>query len=730
MNKLILALFAIPMLALSQGATNDYIFYQKPASGPLVVRAVTPTVGRLMGWPTSISAPASITLGTGLSLSGSTLNATASSAWGDLTGIPAAITTLSSATAAGLAIMDDANAAAQRTTLGLAIGTNVQAFDSDLSTWAGVTPAAGVATFLATPSSANLRATVTDETGSGSLVFANSPTLTTPAAEYYNGFSGADGSSAGFLKLTGGSGGAGTSAGGGIDLRGGSVSGVQGCFISGYGGSATGTSAGTIYTYGGTTAGASGGIIYTYGQTLPGGNINTSDGGGSISTRGTGSIEFGALGTRTTLVGSAATTDKTITMPNATGTILLTDGNGSALTALNASNISSGSLALARIDQAGATSGQAIAWNGSAWAPATISSGATLAANTYTGLQQFSGTTHAGLRLNNLTTAERDALTGAAGMAVWNTTDGRLQLHNGSAWTSGMVRLSGDTMTGALTITQGTANTGILTSTGYSLTGSNATTMIDLAGTWNTSGTPTAIKLNITNTASNAASSLIDIQSGGTSRFKVLATGGTTLGGGASSPLSIVSSTGTVTFTATGDGSLLQDKSVILPATGYVRFGFVGSNDPIITGASSSLTISQITSFQLGANTATASATAPAQTIKGPNATGTTSTGGSLTLAGGTGTSAGGAVVITTAATTTQATAVTVSKDGVTTFAKPPVVPVYTVATLPATAAAGMVQGAHAIVTDATTPTYLGALTGGGAVVCPVFYNGTAWVSH
>jgi hypothetical protein len=40
---------------------------------------------------------------------------------------------------------------------------------------------AGVATFLGTPSSANLAAAVTDETGTGALVFANSPTLVTPA---------------------------------------------------------------------------------------------------------------------------------------------------------------------------------------------------------------------------------------------------------------------------------------------------------------------------------------------------------------------------------------------------------------------------------------------------------------------------------------------------------------------------------------------------------------------
>jgi hypothetical protein len=40
--------------------------------------------------------------------------------------------------------------------------------------------AANVATFLATPSSANLAAVLTDETGTGANVFANTPTLVTP----------------------------------------------------------------------------------------------------------------------------------------------------------------------------------------------------------------------------------------------------------------------------------------------------------------------------------------------------------------------------------------------------------------------------------------------------------------------------------------------------------------------------------------------------------------------
>lgn len=52
---------------------------------------------------------------------------------------------------------------------------------------------------------------------------------------------------------------------------------------------------------------------------------------------------------------------------------------------------------------------------------------------------------------------------------------------------------------------------------------------------------------------------------------------------------------------------------------------------------------------------------------------------------------------------------------------------VYTVATLPAASAA--LQGARALVTDATSPTFLGALTGGGSVVCPVFCTGAAWLA-
>jgi hypothetical protein len=65
------------------------------------------------------------------------------------------------------------------------------------------------------------------------------------------------------------------------------------------------------------------------------------------------------------------------------------------------------------------------------------------------------------------------------------------------------------------------ANTAAYAVTGYSLTGSNAQSVIDLAGTWNTTGTPSAFKLNITDTASNASSLLMQLQTGGTNRFTV-----------------------------------------------------------------------------------------------------------------------------------------------------------------------------------------------------------------
>jgi hypothetical protein len=70
----------------------------------------------------------------------------------------------------------------------------------------------------------------------------------------------------------------------------------------------------------------------------------------------------------------------------------------------------------------------------------------------------------------------------------------------------------------------GTGNTPTflaLALSGQSLTGSQATSLIDALATWNTTGTPTLIKANVTDTASNANSLLMDLQVGGSSTFSV-----------------------------------------------------------------------------------------------------------------------------------------------------------------------------------------------------------------
>lgn len=58
----------------------------------------------------------------------------------------------------------------------------------------------------------------------------------------------------------------------------------------------------------------------------------------------------------------------------------------------------------------------------------------------------------------------------------------------------------------------------------------------------------------------------------------------------------------------------------------------------------------------------------------------------------------------------------------------PVVLPSYEVSTLPL--CNSILKGGMAYVTDAVAPTYNGSLNGGGAVVIPVFCNGTRWTAH
>jgi len=157
-----------------------------------------------------------------------------------------------------------------------------------------------------------------------------------------------------------------------------------------------------------------------------------------------------------------------------------------------------------------------------------------------------------------------------------------------------------------------------------------------------------------------------------------------------------------------------------------VSFGF--------TSASSGTSIDTILTRRAAANLrfgASDAASPVAQTLSVQSVVaGTTNTAGAnLTITGsqGTGTGVGGDIIFQVAPAGTTGTAQNALAQGLRIYSNQTVVigKAYTVTTLPA---AGT-QGRKAWVTDALSPTFLGTLTGGGAVVTPVFDNGTAWVA-
>ena len=109
----------------------------------------------------------------------------------------------------------------------------------------------------------------------------------------------------------------------------------------------------------------------------------------------------------------------------------------------------------------------------------------------------------------------------------------------------GSTLLRGSTTTSATTalLVQNSAATelfkvtdnGVTTLTPTALTGSEATSALDISQTWNTTGIPSLIKANVINTASSAQSLLINLQVSGQQRFAIRATDGTIfIGGGVS----------------------------------------------------------------------------------------------------------------------------------------------------------------------------------------------------
>ena len=154
------------------------------ASGGTGITSFGSGVATFLGTPSSANLAAALTDETG---SGSAVFATSPTLVTPNLGTP---TTLVLSSATGLPLSSGvtgtlpiANGGTGTTSTTFAsLTTNVTGTLPVANGGTGITSlGAGVATFLGTPSSANLASAVTDETGTGALVFATSPTLVTPA---------------------------------------------------------------------------------------------------------------------------------------------------------------------------------------------------------------------------------------------------------------------------------------------------------------------------------------------------------------------------------------------------------------------------------------------------------------------------------------------------------------------------------------------------------------------
>ena len=157
----------------------------------------------------------------------------------------------------------------------------------------------------------------------------------------------------------------------------------------------------------------------------------------------------------------------------------------------------------------------------------------------------------------------------------------------------------------------------------------------------------------------------------------------------ASTGITVTNGAGTITVT-----NSLPDLTVVL----------TGAGTTVVTGTYPNFTITSNDAF-----VGTVTSVGGTGTVNGITLTGTVTTSGNLTLGG----------ALSGVSLTTQVSGILPVANGGNGLGA-----AYTVATLPA---AGT-QGRRSWVTDALAPVFLAAPVGGGAVVCPVFDNGTAWV--
>lgn len=134
------------------------------------------------------------------------------------------------------------------------------------------------------------------------------------------------------------------------------------------------------------------------------------------------------------------------------------------------------------------------------------------------------------------------------------------------------ITASATTISGTLSVT-GASSLG----SGMSLTGSQATNVLDLSPTWNTTGNPTLLYGRVTNTASGTSSNLIDLGTvAGGSLFKVDKNGNAVINAVSGTGLTISGGSNRITVGSIGDGGnsyIASGNGYAAQANAYYAFG-------------------------------------------------------------------------------------------------------------------------------------------------------------
>jgi len=206
--------------------------------------------------------------------------------------------------------------------------------------------------------------------------------------------------------------------------------------------------------------------------------------------------------------------------------------------------------------------------------------------------------------------------------------------------------LGANTFTALQTITQGTTNAGVLSSTGYSLTGSNATNAFDIAGTLNTSGNPSVMRVAMTTTAAGTTTALarfLGTTTGAANIFAVLAP---VADAQASAAIQIGAGLFCGEYTASSEWWFGVSNSKFAARFGIDSVGTKVANNgyyafggDTFANSAADLMIRRRAAAWLGLGTA--SATPIEQTLSGCDGSGTNITGGILNISAGRGTGTG-----------------------------------------------------------------------------------------